>query len=278
MEPAQKLIETQYKSNHLLEAIQSALRKAGKDPGNLQPADLTPVDAFHIRGRQATIELADLASLKPGTQLLDVGCRLGGSARYLASEYQCDVTGVDLISEYVDTAKVLTRQVGLDHLAKFQQVNALSLPFEDEFFDVVWTEHAQMNIADKHGFYGEIARVLKPQGRLLFHDIFQGNGGPIYFPVPWADDETVNFLITPESAKDVLESSKFSILHWAYKSRASLDWFEAMLEKLKSSGPPLLGTHLLIGGAESAEVKLYNQIRNIRENRMVIIQGLAEKR
>ncbi len=210
-------------------------------------------------------------------QLLDVGCGLGGSARYLASEYQCKVTGIDLTSEYVDTANVLTRQVGLDHLIKFQQGNALNLPFEDAFFDVVWTEHTQMNIADKHGFYGEIARVLKPQGCLLFHDIFQSSGGPIYFPVPWADDETVNFLITPESAGDVLEKTGFSILHREDKSGASLDWFEAMLDKLKSSGPPPLGTHLLMGGAESAEVKINNQIRNLRENRMVIIQALAEK-
>lgn len=82
MEPVQKNIENRYSHNHLLEAIRSAaLRKPGKDPDNPQPADLTPVDAFHIRGREATAELANLRSLKPGTLVLDVGCGLGGSAR-----------------------------------------------------------------------------------------------------------------------------------------------------------------------------------------------------
>jgi len=50
----------------------------------------------------------------------------------------------------------------------------------------------QMNIADKRAFYGQIARVLGPRGRLLFHDVFQGPGGALHYPVPWAEDASIS--------------------------------------------------------------------------------------
>lgn len=209
MDQVQKYIENHYSHNHLLDAIHNALRKLGKDPNNLRPADLAPVDAFHIRGREATIELTNLASLKPGTLLLDVGGGPGSSARYLASEYQCNVTGVDLTREYIDTANVLTKQVGLDHLVKYDYGNAL------------------------------------------------------------------NFLIRPDTARDILTGLGFSILHWSDKSSDSLNWFVSKLETLRQSGPSPLGIHLLMG--ENAGVKFENQIRNLREDRFVVCQALLSK-
>jgi len=71
------------------------------------------VDEFHVRGREATVELARRAALGPGTRVLDVGCGLGGSARYLAAEHECQVTGIDLTQEYVDVANALAGMVGL---------------------------------------------------------------------------------------------------------------------------------------------------------------------
>jgi 2-polyprenyl-3-methyl-5-hydroxy-6-metoxy-1,4-benzoquinol methylase len=76
----------------------------GNDLAELKPEDLAPVDEFHVRGREATVELAHRASLWPGSRVLDFGCGLGGSARYLAAEHQCHVTGIDLTQEYVDVA------------------------------------------------------------------------------------------------------------------------------------------------------------------------------
>ncbi len=157
-------IEYHYKRENLLKAILDALRETGKDPSRLEPADLAPVDTFHIRGREATVELARRTSLKPGDRVLDVGSGLGGSARYLASQYQCLVTGVDITRAYVDTANALAELTGLENKVNFQHASALDLPFEDNAFDAVWTEHVQMNIADKRTFYREIARVTRPGG------------------------------------------------------------------------------------------------------------------
>jgi SAM-dependent methyltransferase len=268
-------VEQHYGRGHILDSILRALRQAGKDLDRLAPADLAPVDEFHIRGREATIELAARASLRRGLRVLDVGCGLGGSARYLAAQHGCEVVGIDLTREYVDTASALAAMVGLERMVEFRQASALEVPFEGDSFDVVWTEHVQMNIADKQAFYAEIARVLVPRGRLLFHDIFRGEGGPLWFPVPWSEDGSISFLAAPDAVRDILAALGFSLLDWEDKSQQSLDWFAAASDRLASAGPPPLGLHLLMG--ENAKTKFQNNIRNLRERRFVVFQAVAEK-
>jgi ubiquinone/menaquinone biosynthesis C-methylase UbiE len=275
MEGAREHVESHYGRGEILNSILSALRQMGKDVAQLVPADLAPVDEFHIRGREATVELASRVPLRPGLRVLDVGCGLGGSVRYLATEHHCQATGIDLTKEYVDVANALADMVGLKHRVEFRQASALDIPFDDGSFDVVWTEHVQMNIADKRAFYAEIARVLAPRGRLIFHDIFQGNVGPLHYPVPWAEDVSISFLAAPEAVRKILEELDFSIRGWEDKSQPSLDWFVAVIEKLKLSGPPPLGLHLLMGN--TAKTKFENNIRNLREGRFVVFQAIAEK-
>lgn len=132
-----------------------------------------------------------------------------------------------------------------------------------------------MNITDKYSYYDEIGRVLKSGGCLLFHDIFKGNEEFLYYPVPWAEDESINFLIHPDKAREILTDLGFSMLHWSDKSRESLDWFVSMLETFRQSGSPPLGTHLLMG--ENAGIKFENQIRSLREDRFVVRQALLSK-
>lgn len=268
-------VEQHYGRGRILDSIIAALRETGKDLARLEPADLAPVDEFHVRGREATVELARRAAIKPGSHVLDVGCGLGGSARYLAAEHQCQVTGIDLTQEYVDVASALAGMVGLSHKVAFRQASALAMPFDDGTFDVVWTEHVQMNIADKHAFYGEIGRVTRPKGMLLFHDIFEGTGGPLHYPVPWAEESSISFLAAPDEVRTTLEDLGFVIRDWVDKSEPSLQWLVTAIERTRVSGPPPIGTHLLMG--DTARKKLENAIRNLREGRFVVYQARAEK-
>jgi MPBQ/MSBQ methyltransferase len=268
-------VEQHYGRGRILDSIIAALRQAGKELARLEPEDLAPIDEFHVRGREATVELARRAALKPDSHVLDVGCGLGGSARYLAAEHQCQVIGIDLTREYVDVATALAGMVGLSDRVAFRQASALEMPFEDGTFDVVWTEHAQMNIADKHAFYREIGRVTRPKGTLLFHDIFEGNGGPLHYPVPWAEEPSISFLAAPEEVRTTLEHLGFVIHDWVDKSEPSLQWIVAAIEKTRVSGPAPIGAHLLMG--DTARKKLENAIRNLREGRFVVYQARAEK-
>jgi ubiquinone/menaquinone biosynthesis C-methylase UbiE len=165
--------------------------------------------------------------------------------------------------------------VGLGSRVKFQQASALELPFDNESFDVVWTEHAQMNIKDKEQFYREISRVLVPGGRLAFHDVFQGDGGSPYFPLPWAEESAFSALMTPDAAKVTITRSQFVVQDWLDKSDDSLQWFKKTAAKAKATGRKPLSIHLLLGATTGQKLK--NIIRNLQEKRITLIQGVAVK-
>lgn len=269
-----KAINDHYAVSGILESILNGLESLGKNLNSLEPNDLAPIDEFHTRGKESTIEIANLAQLQSHHNVLDVGCGLGGSARYIANEFGCSVMGVDLTDEYIDVANKLTEFVKLTDKVSFKQASALELPFSSESFDVVWTEHTQMNITDKEKFYNELSRVLKPKGRLVFHDIFGTNNAP-HYPTPWAEHESISSLCTQEEAKNTIEKSNLVVDKWIDKSKQSEEFFKEMVKKSENSGPPPLGFHLLMGS--TAKIKLLNQARNLEEKRVTIVQGTALK-
>lgn len=249
----------------------AAVTAAGADPENLTVEDLAPVDAFHIRGREATRELASVLRLDEGLTVLDAGCGIGGTSRYLAATHGCRVTGVDLTPEHVTVAEDLTERLGLADRVDFLQGSVLQLPFEDDRFDVVWTEHVQMNIADKEAFYSELHRVLVPGGKLAFHDIFAGPEPDLFFPVPWATDASINHLIPIEELRAVLGRVGFSQLHWEDKTAAST----AFLKQVGGRGPAPVGLHLIV---DDPETKFGNLLRNLEAGRICVVQGVMRKK
>ncbi|MDH5569596.1 MAG: methyltransferase domain-containing protein [Nitrosopumilus sp.] len=269
-----KAISEHYGISGILDSILKGLESSGKELASLKPEDLAPIDEFHTRGKDSTMEIANLAQLEPHHNVLDVGCGLGGSARYIAEKYGCNVTGIDLTEQYIDVANRLTEFVKMSDKVSFKQASALEIPFESDNFDVIWTEHTQMNIADKEGFYGELNRVLKPQGRLVFHDVF-GTENTAHYPTPWAEHNSLSSLCTQEEARNAIEKSNFTVKKWIDKSSQSLEFFKNMVKKTETSGPPPLGFHLLMGN--TAKTKLSNQVRNLEENRISIVQGTASK-
>jgi ubiquinone/menaquinone biosynthesis C-methylase UbiE len=153
--------------------------------------------------------------------------------------------------------------------------SALKIPYEDERFDIVWTEHVQMNIPDKNRFYSEIARVLKPGGRLLFHDIFRGPGDPPFYPTPWAENESISALTTGKEARSIIEQVGLKIDQWLVKVQESIEFFQRILARIEADGPPPIGTHLLMG--DNAKDKLQNILRNLSEDRVSVALGMAHK-
>src|SRR5215813_13440279 len=149
-------VETHYTSQDLGEAIVAALKAAGKDLDRLTPDDLAPVDEFHGGQRPATVRLAELVGFTGTERVLDVGSGLGGPSRYLTWRYGCRVSGVDLTAEFVRVAEMLTQIIGLTDRVDYRQGNALDLPFDDMSFDVVWSQNAARNIADRDRLYREM--------------------------------------------------------------------------------------------------------------------------
>lgn len=264
-----------YNRNNLGEAILAGLREAGKDPDHLTVDDLAPVDQFHIRGREATLELAEKLRLDANTHVLDGGCGIGGASRTLAALYGCHVTGIDLTPAYIEVAEMLSAKVGLSDLLTYQTADALKMPFEDGKFDVVWTQHVVMNIEDKAGLYREMHRVLKSGGRLGLYDVMQGPGGGVIFPVPWAVDPYISFLKTPDETKQILEQAGFRVKGWHDTTEAGHIFFERMIQYSREKGTSPLGIHLLFGPNYKAMME--NLRRNLEERRVVVIEGVLER-
>ena len=207
-------VEDHYTSGALGAAILAALQGMGKDIDHLTPDDLAAVDEFHGGQRAATVRLAEMLDLGGSERVLDVGCGLGGPSRFLASHYGVRVSGVDLTAEFVRVAEMLTRRTGLAGQVDYRQGDALDLPFEEASFDVVWSQNAAMNIADRDRLYRGVRRVLKPGGRLALQEVAAGPGGPPHFPVQWAREPAISHLFSAGATRAKLEAAGFRVVTW----------------------------------------------------------------
>lgn len=259
-------------SGGLAERIAVELQGVGVDLAALTPEHLETVDEFHIRGRQATLELAARMAILPQARVLDIGSGLGGPARTVAAHYRCHVTGIDLTADFCDAARELSRWVGLSELVDFKQGDATALDVEPASFDAAMTIHAAMNIADKAAVYAGIGRALKPARILAVCDVLQGEGGDVIYPVPWARDASISHLATARQMRRLLTDAGFSIIEEIDSSEESAAWFRQKAARLQSS-KPWLSAKIFLGDlyAEMAA----NQVRNLAERRIRTVTYIA---
>jgi len=270
-----KHIHSYYSPNDLFNKIIEGLNKLGKDLSKVTLDDLQPVDEFHIRGDAATKELIKLSGFTPDMHILDVGCGIGGSTRRLSRETGACVTGIDLSDEYIDTAKRLTQLLNMQERVKFHAASALALPFDDNSFDGAWSLQMNMNVEDKLSWLEETYRVLKPGGRAVLYEVCGNKSMPLYFPVPWAQDSSMSFLVPPKSFRDVIKSAGFDIDVWNDKTDLAQQAFANVAEPMGEPVLPALGVHLLVGN--DIKTKAYNLHRNLDEERVSLIEVVAVK-
>ena len=134
---------------------------------------LQAYDMDHFGGAEAIDILAQKAGITPSTKVLDVCCGMGGPSRYLAQNYGCHVTGIDITEKRIQAAIRFAKLVKLDHLVDFQVGNALDIPFPNQSFDVVIGQDAWWHVPDKDRLLGECARVLKAGGIIAFSDMLK---------------------------------------------------------------------------------------------------------
>jgi SAM-dependent methyltransferase len=247
--------------------IERALAEAGKQTDALQASDLVMLEDFHTLGRFATAALIDLAQITASDRVLDAGTGIGGTARLIAAERGAHVTAVDLTSEYCEVATWLNDALGLSDMIDVRVADVTELPFEAASFDVVVSQHVQMNVADKRRLYAEVRRVLAPGGRLALWDVTAGPGGPLHMPVPWATLPEQSYLVTPERLAELLSEAGFATAHWNDLTQQA----GTVMQGFLAGEQPPLGLHVFV---PDFQAKVTNLVRNVAEDRARLIQAI----
>jgi ubiquinone/menaquinone biosynthesis C-methylase UbiE len=277
-------IKEHYRQADLESSIRTAFAKTGQQIKDY--TDTESLDEFHIRGRDATRELARMAGFQKGMRVLDLGCGVGGPARLLAAEFGCTVTGVELVEEYCQAGNMITHQAGLAHMLKIQQGDMTDLIFDDHSFDAAWTLHTIMNIEDKTILFDNVRRILKPGGLFVLYEICAGDHVPPHFPVPWAGDASMSFLFRPDDLRLLIAEKGFTELQWQDVSQKAIKWFQNIAKKRAASMKKsenkasekkrsMPGISLLLG--KTAAEKSKNVFRNLTEDRIRTVFGVFQK-
>lgn len=261
-------IHDQYATGLSRTNIERALAAAGKSLDHLAPADLAPLEDFHTMGRFATTELVELLEMTSADEVLDAGSGIGGTARFVADQRGCRVTAVDLTEEYCDVNRWLNRLVGLGDRIHVRRADVTELPFRDATFDVVFSQHVQMNVADKSSLYSEARRVLSNDGVIAIWDITFGGSGDLDYPLPWADEPGCSHLITSDQLGSVIEGSGFAIEHWNDRT----DQATALMQTFLTLPASPIGLHAFV---TDFAAKATNLTAALADGRVRAIQGVA---
>jgi SAM-dependent methyltransferase len=270
-----KTIGAHWARDDIYGLIVSALNRMSIPLEGLTVEDLAPVDHVHARGFPATVDLADRLPLEADQHLVDIGCGIGGPARYIAQRAGCRVSGVDITEPFVDAANKLTALVGLEGRVTIQRGDGQRLPYPDSHFDGGYTQHVTMNVSDRRTFFAEAYRVLKPGAFFALTEHGLGPKGDPRHPVPWSMDGAGEYLVPPSETRALLEGAGFEIVDMEDTGPKYLAAYREVIERAENGALPPLGIHLLMG--ETALERTRNSARNIEEGRTHPIQVICRK-
>ncbi|MGR2739193.1 class I SAM-dependent methyltransferase [Billgrantia sp. Q4P2] len=209
----------------LLARLREAFLAAGRDPERLSRDDVAGIDQLHLGGRSASRALAALGELHGGERVLDIGCGTGGASRLLAAEYGCEVAGVDITSAFVEVANWLSAATGLAERTRFLCADAAGVPLSAGSIDVVWCQHALVNMPHVPRVLAEWQRLLVPGGCVLLHELVAGdNREPLALPVPWARTQATSHLRCREQLERAMALAGFEPLEMEDVTDAALAW------------------------------------------------------
>jgi cyclopropane fatty-acyl-phospholipid synthase-like methyltransferase len=139
--------------------------------------EISPDDLPRALERHVEV-LLDPLKIDSSHTVLDLGCNLGGTTVQMVRRYGCTVHAIDIVPDMARAAADNVRRHGLEDRAFVAQMDARRLQFADATFDVVVGIEVVNHFTDKAACLREIARVLKPGGRLALAEYLLSRGAP----------------------------------------------------------------------------------------------------
>ena len=164
--PQQKVIDyfTQKESHLGYSLLLKGVRHFGYYPAGQEKISMAEAQRLMVE------KLYEELNLKSNSLLLDAGCGEGEVAIYLATKYQFQIEGVDLLKLSIDKANKKRVQSGLEKKVNFQVMDYMKLDFSDEIFDGVYTMETLVHAPDYNRVLREFYRLLKPKGKLVLFE------------------------------------------------------------------------------------------------------------
>ena len=255
--------------------VHQAMLDAGLNDKKLEIEDLFPIDQYHARGIAATVDLGKRMPISQNQKLIDIGCGLGGPARYFAKQFKCFITGIDITPSFVQIGNEFNKLTSMTDKVELLVGNGEVLDFDNETFDGGYSQHVTMNISDRIKFFSEAFRVLKSGAFFAFTEHGLGPKGNPIFPLPWADNEDMSFLLPPETTLSMLKQTGFSDIEIVETADKYISGYEKLIKPKPKNKNRLLGIHVI--GGDSMNERSKNSMQSIKENRTLPYEIVCKK-
>lgn len=222
-------------------------------------------DSFHPGGLALTEHLGKLLNLSKTDVVLDIACGRGSSAVHLASRFGCCVTGLDYGQENLAAAQAAARNKRVERLTSFRQGDAGKLPLDDGVFDAIISECSFCTFADKEKSAAEMARVLRPGGRLGITDITVNDSLP-------EDVKSLFTWVTCIAGADSSLHYVATLVKAGFTGFILEDQRHALLEMIKHIRQKLMGAELAVkfGAMHLGDIN-FNEARRLAGHVMELI-------
>ena len=268
-------IENFWTRGDIFSRVHQAMSDAGLINKKLNIEDLFPIDQYHARGIAATVDLGKRMPIKKNQRILDIGCGLGGPARYYANEYECIITGIDITPSFIEIGNEFNKITSMSNKVELKIGNGEILDFENETFDGAYSQHVTMNISNREKFFTEAFRVLKKDGFFAFTEHGLGQEGDPIFPLPWADSSEMSFLLPPQKTISILKDTGFSDIKIIETADKYISGYEKLIKLKTENKNPVLGIHVI--GGDSMNERSTNSMKSIKENRTLPFEIVCKK-
>ena len=192
--------------------------------------------------RRTVAHMADMVGeLTPDHRVIDLGAGFGGAARFLARNYGCRVTALNLSEVENQRDRAVNESEGLDHLVEVTDGNFEATPFEDGSFDVVWSQDALLHSGERAAVVREVARLLKPGGVFIFTDPMRTDHCPDSVLQPILDRLHLDTLGSPGFYREQCAANGLEEIGFEDHSRQLPRHYGRVLGETRAREPELRG-------------------------------------